>query len=463
MDTSSSHIRAASQGIAPHPRTVDSRAAARAPVTAQRIVIVGGGAGGLELAVKLARRTRRRDGLTITLVDASPTHFWKPLLHEVATGSMNAHRDETSYAVLGARHGFDFRLGRVLGVDASAHALRVDAIRGADGRELVPARTLRWSRLVLAVGSESRDFGIPGVAEHARYLDCRAQAERLHADFVEGLYRTYGNADEDRALSIVIVGGGATGVELAADLHGVLARLRARGLPSLRADRLRVSVVEAGERLVAALPEAVGKRTREELVKLSVEVRTGTRVTRVGADTIETADGARLPADITVWAAGIRAPGLLVESGLPTDATERVEVDDTLRVRGTLDVFAIGDCAACTDATGARVPPSAQAAHQMANAVARNVLAGCEDRESRRFTYRDRGALVSLGGFRTIGSFANALTGRDRFVEGAAARLAYLTLYRMHQVAVHGPVSALLLALRDRVHRVAHAGLKLHR
>ena len=174
------------------------------------------------------------------------------------------------------------------------------------------------------------------------------------------------------------------------------------------------------------------------------------------------ADGTRLPADIAVWAAGIRAPGLLAESGLPTDGAGRVEVDAALRVRGVPDAFAIGDCAACTDARGTRVPPSAQAAHRMASAAARSVLAACDGREPRPFTYRDRGALVSLGGFRTLGSFAGALTGRDRFVEGAVARLAYLSLYRLHQATVHGPVSALLLALGDRVHRVAHAGLKLH-
>ena len=264
-----------------------------------------------------------------------------------------------------------------------------------------------------------------------------------------------------RAERVVVVGGGAGGLELAADLHGVLARLRARGLPSLRADRLRVGVLEAGERLVPALSEAVGERTRDELERLGVDVRTGTRVTRVGPDAVETSDGTRLPADIAVWAAGIRAPDMLTDSGLPTDATGRVEVDEALRVRGVPGAFAIGDCAACIDARGARVPPSAQAAHQMASAVARNVLAACDGREPRAFAYRDRGALVSLGG-RAVGSVTGILTGRDRFVEGAIAKLAYLSLYRLHQAAVHGPLSALLLALGDRVHRVAHAGLKLH-
>ena len=424
MDTSEPIVRTLPRGTAAPPRAVVPRRGARSSACSERVVVLGGGAGGLELAVKLARRTRRRDGLVVTLVDASPTHFWKPLLHEVATGSMNAHRDETSYAMLGARHGFDFVLGRALGIDTVERRLRLDAVRGADGRELIPERSLPWSRLVLAVGSQSRDFGIPGVAEHARYLDSRAQAERLRADFVEGLYRTYGNADEGRPLSIVVIGGGATGVELAADLHGVLARLRARGLTSLRGDRLRVAVLEAGERLVPALPAAVGERTRDELERLGVDVRTGTRVTRVEPDSVETSDGRRLAAEIAVWAAGIRAPDMLTDSGLPTDAAGRVEVDEALRVRDVPGAFAIGDCAACIDARGARVPPSAQAAHQMASAVASNVLAACDGREPRAFIYRDRGALVSLGG-RAVGSVTGALTGRDRFVEGAIAKLAY--------------------------------------
>ena len=428
---------------------------------AERVVVVGGGAGGLELAVRLARRARRRDGLTVTLVDASPTHLWKPLLHELATGSLNGHRDETSYAVLGARHGFEFALGRVIGIDAGARELRLDGLRDRAGEELVPGRTLGWTRLVLAVGSESADFGIEGVAWHAHHLDSRAAADWLHEDFVAAVQRTRA-ADAGGTLSIVIVGGGATGVELAADLHGVLDRLRAQRVPALHPERLRVSVVEASGRLLAPLPERVGTAARVELERLGVRVATGARVERVDAASVTLAGGDRLRSDITVWAAGIRAPGLLAASGLPVDGLGRVRVDAALRVEGVAGAFAIGDCAACTDARGITVPPRAQSAHQMAKAAARNVLAACAGREPVPFVYRDFGSLVNLSRYRTVGSVVGAVSGRDRFVAGRLARLAYLSLYRMHQAAVHGSVGAVLLALGDRLHRVTHASVKLH-
>ena len=444
---------------APSIRSRRGRAARTA--TAERVVVVGGGAGGLELAVRLARRARRRDGLTVTLVDAAPTHLWKPLLHELATGSLNGHRDETSYAMLGARHGFEFVLGRVTGIDAGARELRLDALRDRAGETLVPERALGWTKLVLAVGSESADFGVEGVAWHAHHLDSRAAADRLHEDFVSAVQRTHA-ADVDGTLSIVIVGGGATGVELAADLHGVLDRLRARHVPTLPPKRLRVSVVEASDRLLAPLPERVGEAARDELERLGVRVATGSRVTRVFAGNVTLAGGERLRSNLTVWAAGIRAPGLLAASGLPVDGLGRVRVDAALRVEGVDDAFAIGDCAACTDARGAAVPPRAQSAHQMAKAAARNVLAACAGREPAPFVYRDVGSLVNLSRYRTVGSVVGAVSGRDRFVAGRLARVAYLSLYRMHQAAVHGPVGAVLLALGDRLHRVTHASVKLH-
>ena len=428
----------------------------------ERIVVIGGGAGGLELAVKLARRTRRRTAVGVTLVDQNPTHIWKPLFHEVATGSMNSYHDETSYRMLARKHRFDFVLGRVTAIDTGARSVRLAPVQDERGQEILGARSLEYTRLVVAVGSLSNDFGIEGVARYSRALDSREQAERFHRLFTAHLHRANAAAGADGRLSVVIVGGGATGVELAADMHNVVARLREYGFPDFSAERLDVSVIEAAPRLLPRLPERIGDSVRAELERIGVTVRTGTSVSRVGPSEVETGEGETIAADLSVWAAGVKAPDFLGASELPVDRLGRIEVDETLAVRGFEEIFAIGDCAACFTADGTEVPPRAQAAHQMAAVAARNVLARREGREPKPFVYRDFGSLVNLSSYSTVGNLMGNLVRGTVFVEGRLARLVYLSLYRLHQSAVHGPLSTLLIMLGDRIYKATRAEVKLH-
>ena len=429
----------------------------------ERIIVLGGGAGGLELAVKLARRTRRRPAIEVVLVDRNPTHIWKPLFHEVATGSLNSYHDETSYRMLARKHGFEFVLGRVTAIDLDARRLTLAPILDENGREVLGVRTRPFTRLVLAVGSLSNDFGIDGVLAHSRALDSREEAERFNRNFASQLHRVT-NAEETtpERLSVVIVGGGATGVELAADMHSVVRRLREHGFRDFSTDRLDVSVVEAAPRLLPRLPERIGESVRAELERLGVRVHLGTQVASVSDEAVTTSAGERIPARISVWAAGVKAPAFLAESGLPTDRIGRVEVEDTLRVRGREGIYAIGDCAACRQADGSEVPPRAQAAHQMASVAARNVLADLDGRPAKPFVYRDFGSLVNLSSYSTVGNLMGNLVRGTVFIEGRLARIVYLSLYRMHQSAVHGPFSTLLIMLGDRIYKATRAGVKLH-
>ena len=427
----------------------------------ERIIVVGGGAGGLELAVRLGRKFRRNKDVEVMLIDKNPTHIWKPLFHEVATGSMNSYHDEASYLMLARKHKFNFILGRVTNIDGAANRVTLEPMLDDDAAEIVPEREFTFDTLVVAVGALSNDFGIPGVREFSRYLDSREQAERFHKHFATQLQRT-NLASTSETLTVGIVGGGATGVELAADMHNVVQRLREYGFEHFGQERLSVTLVEAAPELLPRLPERIGVSVRQELGRIGVAVRVGTRVSEVRKDSVVTSEGEVIPAQISVWAAGVKAPEWLGECGLPVDKLGRIEVDDDLSVRGMPNVFAIGDCAAARNADGSEVPPRAQAAHQMATVAAKNVIAQRRGKRLRTFKYRDFGSLVSLSKYSTIGNLMGNLVRGTIFVEGWLARLVYLSLYRMHQATVHGRFSTLLIMLGDRIYKATRASVKLH-
>jgi len=428
----------------------------------KQIVVVGGGAGGLELVVKIARKLRRDTQVRVVLVDKNASHIWKPLLHEVATGSLDSHHDETSYRMLARKHGFDFVLGTVTGVNTQSSYIGIAAEIDEDGIALVDAREISYDELVLSPGSLSNDFGTTGVMDHCVKLDSREQAERFHKLYLKQLHRVNSASDDSSKLSVVIVGGGATGVELAADLHNVAGRLQDYGFESFSQSRLQVSVIEAGPLLLPRLPERIGVSVQKELEAIGVDVLTSTKINSADSDALTTSDGGRIPANISVWAAGVRAPGFLADSDLPVDNIGRVKVNPDLTVEGFPDISAIGDCCCCATDDGGTVPPRAQSAHQMATIAAYNVVARHKQKATREFVYKDFGSLISLSRFSTVGNLMGNLMRGTVFVEGWMARLFYLSLYRMHQNAVHGPVSTLLIMLGDRIYKHTRAELKLH-
>ncbi len=428
----------------------------------KKIVVVGGGAGGLELVIKLARKFKRNVNTSVTLIDCNPTHIWKPLLHEIATGSLNSNHDETSYLMLARKHRFSFVLGKVDSIDVSRNTLHIEAIEDESGDALVAARHFEFTRLVLAVGSLCNDFGTPGVQEHCLLLDSRPQAEKFHQQFINQLHRIHASTDTSTQLSVVIVGAGATGVELAADIHNVAKRLPEYGFSEFSSDRLRVVIVEAGKRILAQLPERISSSVTEELENIGVEIRRNTMVSAIDETGVVTESGERIVAELAVWAAGIKAPAFIADSGLPCDKIGRVEVDTYLRVSGSDVIFSIGDCCACPMADGSIVPPRAQSAHQMAAVAYKNVLASTNGSRLREFKYKDFGSLISLSQFSTIGNLMGGVMRGSLFVEGWLARMFYLSLYRMHQSAVHGFGAMLLIIIGDTIYKATRANIKLH-
>jgi NADH dehydrogenase len=434
-----------------------------------RIVVVGGGAGGLELVADLGRKLGRKRKADIVLVDRNASHIWKPLLHEVATGALDSSLDEVGYRQHAFRFGYRYFSGEVEALDRSGQQIVIAPRFDEDGEEIMARHRLRYDYLVWAVGSVSHDFGTPGVAEHCIFLDRRSQAERFRQKLlnacVSASLKTQLDPSVKPNVDIAIVGGGATGVELSAELHHSTEELRYYGLEDFESDRLRIALLEAGPRLLPALPERISRAATEELEKLGVKVLCNARVTEVTAQGMKLAgEMPFITGQLKVWAAGVKAPDFLHEiDGLETNARNQLVVHPTLMTTRDPKIFAIGDCAACPMPDGeGTVPPRAQAAHQMAEHLTRNLLRALSGRELKPYRYHDFGALVNLSRYSTVGSLMGNLVGGSMQVEGRIARLMYASLYRMHLSAVHGWFRMAVMTLVGRINRVIRPRVKLH-
>ena len=334
----------------------------------KKIVIVGGGAGGLEMATQLGHKLGRKKKAKITLVDRNHSHLWKPLLHEVATGSLDEGVDALSYLAHARNHGFQFQLGSVIDIDREAKTITIAELRDEKGELLVPERKIAYDTLVMALGSTSNDFNTPGVKENCIFLDNPHQARRFHQEMLNLFLKYSANLGANGKVNIAIVGGGATGVELSAELHNAVKQLHSYGYKGLTNEALNVTLVEAGERILPALPPRISAAAHNELTKLGVRVLTQTMVTSADEGGLHTKDGEYIEADL----------------------------------------------------------------------------------------------MVSLSNFSTVGSLMGNLTRGSMMIEGRIARFVYISLYRMHQIALHGYFKTGLMMLVGSINRVIRPRLKLH-
>ena len=437
------------------------------------IVIVGGGAAGLPLATRLGDGLGRKKQVTVTLVDHNASHLWKPLLHEVAAGRVDADLHDVDYFLLAYWHNFRFRQGDVIGLDRKQHELRLGVVRDEDGAEMLPERVVRYDTLIFCVGSVSNDFGIPGVSARAISLDAPADAERFHRRLLAACV----SADERRAhdepatVDVVIIGAGATGVELAAEVRHCTRAHASYGLEFLKPERdVRLTLIEAAPRILPPLPESIAKAATDLLRELDVSVRTGERVTSIEGDGVHTESkgaGAQvLRADLVAWAAGIKAPVWLDNlDGLEVNRGHQLVVDTTLATTRDPDIFALGDCAACPwpqAGPTALLPPRAQVARQQAAFLVTSIKARLAGKPLPRFKFTDFGSLVSLGELSAVGNLMGRLIGGSLLVQGLIARWMYVSLYKLHQVAIFGYLRVALDTLSRIVRHRLDPRVKLH-
>ena len=434
-----------------------------------KIVIVGGGAGGLELATKLGDTLGKRKKASITLIDAKKTHIWKPLLHEIAAGSLNPDKDELDYLAQGHWHNFTFRLGKMNGLNRLKKQITLESFVDDDGVEIIPERTFEYDTLIISVGSTINDFGVKGAEENTIALDTQDQAERFHKKLHNSIIKAQTQSlDNTNILEIVIVGAGATGVELAAELHKSAREMTVYGLDNINPDKdIKISLIEASERLLPALPERMSRSVELELKKLQVSLYLNEKVVEVSKKGVRTVSGRNISSQLVVWAAGIKAPSFLKNiDGLKTNHINQLEVLSTLQTTVDKNIFAFGDCAACPVHPGSLelVPPRAQSAHQQASILFKSmkkVIVGKEDKLP-NYVYKDYGSLVNLGRYSTVGNLMGSLMGGSMFIEGIIARLMYLMLYQMHLMALHGITNVIFRLLAKLITRRTETRVKLH-
>ena len=431
------------------------------------IVVVGGGAGGLELATRLGQTLGKRGKARITLVDRSRTHLWKPLLHQVAAGSMDLNDHELDYLYQARWHHFHFRLGSMDGLDRANKQIHLAPTLDEGGHEVIPGHSIPYDTLVMAIGSTTNDFNTPGATEHAISLDNPRQAALFHSRLLNACLRA--NAQQTPLqrgqLHIAIIGAGATGVELAAELHNTIREFVSFGLDRIDPARdIKISIIEAAPKILPALPERLSSAVLGLLQKLNVDVLTGERVTEVSPQGVKTATGREVPAELVVWAAGIKAPDFLKDlGGLETSRINQLVVTQTLQTTRDPDIFAFGDCASCPwPEKNGTIPPRAQSAHQQSTHLAKLLSRRLQGGPLKPFVYRDFGSLVSLGKFSTVGSLMGGLSRGSIMIEGYFAKLMYMSLYKMHELALHGFTKVFLDTLARILTRRTEPHIKLH-
>lgn len=440
-----------------------------------KVVIVGGGAGGLELATKLGNRygsvKPSSQKISVTLVDKNRTHIWKPKLHEVAAGIMDLADQELDYIAQAHWHHFAFRIGELIDINREKKEIRIGPFLDDSGESVTPERLIPYDTLIIAIGSLTNDFGTPGVEKYAQRLESLADAKRFHLRMINACLRAQSQLAPLalNQLKVAIIGAGATGVELAAELHRTTRQVISYGMDRVDPDKdMKVILIEAAPRILPALPERVSAAAQTLLVDLGVEVIANAKVEEVFSDKLRLADGVEIPAELIVWAAGVKAPDFLNEiGGLESNRANQLVVLPTLQTTRDSHIFAMGDCAACPwpEANGGKggiVPPRAQAAHQQASHLFAQIENIVHGKPLKAYRYRDFGSLVSLGKFSSVGSMMGGLIGGSLMIDGFFAKMMYLSLYKLHQLALHGWIKVILDTISRLIHRRTDSIVKLH-
>jgi NADH dehydrogenase len=394
-----------------------------------KVVVVGAGFGGIEVARHLADRP-----VDLTLVDRNNFHTFQPLLYQVATAGLNAA--DVAHVVRGLFHGqrnLRFRQATVTGVD------------WADRQVLLQDQPpLPFDHLVLAGGAAVTHFGTPGAAEHGFALYTLPDAVKLRNHVVErfegaAARAAAGEPPEDGALTFVVVGGGPTGVETAGALAELFAQVFRKDYPELDVSRARIVLVELQEHLLAPFSPRSRRHALDTLRSRGVDVLLGTGVAEVGATAVTLADGQVLPCHTLVWAAGVRANPLADLLGLEQTRGGRIVVGPDLRIPGRDDVWAIGDIAAATDAQGEVLPQLAPVAMQAGRHVARQIGRLAEGKATEAFRYRDKGTMATIGRRAAVAELPGHI-----HLKGAPAWLAWLGLHLVFLVGKRNRASVLL-------------------
>jgi NADH dehydrogenase len=368
-----------------------------------RVVILGAGFGGLTAARALAKSAE------VTLVDRHNFQTFLPLLYQVSTAGLAA--DHVVHPIRGAlrKSGVKFRMGSPISVDHKNKTVKLDS-----------SEVLEFDHLVVALGSSTADFGVPGVAEYGMGMKSVNEAINIRAAVMRR-FEDLCRFEDDTRLSIAVVGGGPTGVEMA----GALAELKRGPLKNdmeHAAKHIDIYLIEAGPRILPMFSEKLSARAEADLHKLGVIVRTKTAVREVQSRKIITKDGDPIPAEITIWAAGVKGEPTALNLNLPIVGS-RIDVEESLRVNHYPHVWAIGDIAGAKGADGRFLPMVAPVAMQQGRFVAKQILRAHKNQTLKAFKYLDKGSMATIGRHKAVVEVKNFR------MAGAPAWFAWLWLH----------------------------------
>jgi NADH dehydrogenase len=352
-----------------------------------KVLVMGGGFAGYNAVAKLCRLTRERDDVGVMLISRENYFTFWPMLASVIGGDVETHNVAQPLRRTLIRLGASFRRADLESVDPERRVVT------AAGKEFP------YDHLVLSLGAQPAYFGIPGVEEHAISIKGIGAGEEICDRVIERYEETTldGGDVPDSKLTFVVIGGGSTGVEVAAELHNLLQELLVPDYPNINPNRPKIVLIDANKEILKELDPALRRVARVRLHDLRIEVINNAKAREVKADRVILGDGREILTENVIWTAGARASKTLDDLPFPHDERKGLSVDRFMRVEGHDNVWGIGDCAATVDAEGSPVPPNAQAAVQEGEAVAENVLAAIDGKELKPFRYKSLGQLVELG------------------------------------------------------------------
>ncbi|WP_434778630.1 NAD(P)/FAD-dependent oxidoreductase [Neisseria sp. Ec49-e6-T10] len=398
----------------------------------KNIIIIGGGIAGMEVATSLSKQFQHTQ-TNIILIDKSPLHVWKPMLHMFAAGTAEPTEQGVSFVAHASIHGFQYHPGKVYKIDQLNKTVHLETLFNGEYIEILPDRTLHYDYLIVSTGSCSNDFGTKGVKEFAYTIDDLKRASHFFESFQSLILRAI---DKQEVCNVCIVGAGATGVELAGELHNFIELASSYGDHDIN-QFLHITLIESNARILKSFTEKISKEAKYALEKLNIRVIENERVMEVQKDNVLLGNGEIIQATLTVWSAGVKAPEFIqtIEE-IDLSASGQIVVNPYFQSLKDSSIFALGDCSSIQ---AAPLAPTAQVARQQALYLSRHFKKIIQQEPNiPSFQYKDNGALVSVGRYASFGVFGGKGILKGNTFKGYIAMFAHIMLYRMHQTAILG-------------------------
>lgn len=425
----------------------------------QKIVIVGGGVGGLKLAIKLGNKLGKTKKYKIILIDKQKGHIWKPILHKIASGTINYNYEIISYVSHAKKNNFSFILGEMTNINKKKKHITIKEKYDEKGKIIIPTKKIKFDILIIAIGSITNDFKIKGVLENCSFLDNQKQANKFYENMINKFQE---NLIKNKKTEIAIIGGGLTGIELSTEILNTINKLEEYKFYKINKEKISITIIESENKILPKLPIKISKIVHKNLKKLKIHIKTDTKIKKIENQTVETEKNEKIKFDIITWTTGIKIPDFMKNiGGLKTNKNNQLIITETLQTKNNENIFAIGDCASYEQEN--KTPPRAQNAHQMTKICYQNIILLLKkSRKLKKYKYKDYGYLISLSSFKTIGIFNKILFLKEIILNGIITKLIYFSLYKIHLISMHGFIKTILITITNIINKKIKPKIKLY-